>query len=151
MFNLGHTRSDRQPTHLLQTPDAFIGMPLPGFDSVTVIVHAAPSIGAAFTQYTAEFEPGGSLGPAHGQRFLYVLEGDVTVALGSQTHQLGPGGFGHVPANQQHTVKASTKSRVAVIEKPAISLPNDAPAAAYFGNENKVVSQALGGDRKSVV
>ena len=75
MHNLGHTRSDRQPTHLLQTPDTFVGMPLPGFDSVTVIVHAAPAIGAAFTQYTAEFEPGGSLGPAHGQRFLYVLEG----------------------------------------------------------------------------
>ena len=82
MHNLGLTRSDRQPTHLLQTPDTFVGMPLPGFDAVNVIVHAAPSIGAAFTQYTAEFEAGGSLGPAHGQRFLYVLEGSITVALG---------------------------------------------------------------------
>src|SRR5271157_212353 len=99
-------------------------MPLPGFDSVTVIVHAAPAMGAAFTQYTAEFEPGGSLGAAHGQRFLYVLEGAVSVALDGKTQQLGPGGYGHVPANQQHTVKASTKSRVAVIEKPAISLLN---------------------------
>ena len=93
MHNLGHTRSDRQPTHLLQTPDTFIRNPLPGFASVTVIVHAAPALGAAFTQYTAEFELGGSLGPAHGQRFLYVLEGTVVVALGSQTHQLGPGGL----------------------------------------------------------
>ena len=91
MYNLGHTRSDRQPTHLLQTPDTFVGMPLPGFDSVTVIVHAAPAIGAAFTQYTAEFEPGGSLGPAHGQRFLYVLEGAVSVALDGKTHAAWPG------------------------------------------------------------
>src|SRR5271170_4817094 len=140
MHNLGLTRSDRQLTHLLQTPDTFVGMPLPGFDGVNVIVHAAPAMGAAFTQYTAEFEPGGSLGPAHGQRFLYVLEGSVTVALGSQTRQLGAGEYGHVPANQQHAVKASMKSRVAVIEKPAISLLNDAPAAACFGDENKVVS-----------
>ena len=58
MHNLGLTRSDRQPTHLLQTPDTFVGMPLPGFDGVSIIVHAAPAIGAAFTQYTAEFEPG---------------------------------------------------------------------------------------------
>ena len=29
--------------------------------------------GAALTQYTVEFEPGGSLGPAATQRFLYVL------------------------------------------------------------------------------
>ena len=78
MHNLGLTRSDRQPTHLLQTPDTFVGMPLPGFDGVNVIVHAAPAIGAAFTQYTAVFEAAGSLGPAHGQRFLYVLEGSIT-------------------------------------------------------------------------
>src|SRR6202046_625101 len=121
MHNLGLTRSDRQPTHLLQTPDTFVGMPLPGFDGVNVIVHAAPAIGAAFTQYTAEFEPGGSLGPAHGQRFLYLLEGAVSVVLGGKTQQLAPGGFAHVPANQPHTVKPPVRSRLAVIEKPARS------------------------------
>ncbi len=146
MYNLGHTRSDRQPTHLLQTPDTFVGNPLPGFDSVTVIVHAAPAIGAAFTQYTAEFEPGGSLGPAHGQRFLYVLEGTVSVVLDGKTQTLGPGGYGHIPANQLHSVKASAKSRVAIIEKPAISLLNEAPAAAIFGKEDAVESQPLNGD-----
>jgi (S)-ureidoglycine aminohydrolase len=146
MHNLGHTRSDRQLTHLLQTPDTFVSMPLPGSDSVSVIVHAAPALGAAFTQYTAEFEPGGTLGPAHGQRFLYVLEGAVTVALGSKTHRLAPGGYAHLPPNRQHTVKASTRSRVAVIEKPATSLLNVAPAAALFGKEDDVASQPLGGD-----
>lgn len=146
MYNLGHTRSDRQPTHLLQTPDTFVGMPLPGFELVTVIVHAAPALGAAFTQYTAEFDAGGSLGPAHGQRFLYVLEGAVSVSLDGKTQQLGPGGYGHVPANQLHTVKASAKSRVAVIEKPAVSLLNVPPAPAAFGKEGAVEAQPLGGD-----
>jgi (S)-ureidoglycine aminohydrolase len=131
---------------LLQTPDTFVGMPLPGFDSVTVVVHASPAIGAAFTQYTAEFEPGGSLGPAHGQRFIYVLEGAVSVTLGSQSHNLAVDGFTHIPANQQHTVKAAGKSRVAVIEKPAIPMLNDAPAAAIFGREDETPSQPLGGD-----
>jgi (S)-ureidoglycine aminohydrolase len=146
MFNLGHTRSDLQPTHLLQTPDTFVSIPLPDFDSVTVIVHTAPAIGAGFTQYTAEFEPGGSLGPAHGQRFLYVLEGGVSVGLGKKHHALAPGGFAHIPANQQHTVKASVKSRVAVIEKPAISLLKEPAAAALFGSEPALPSKALGGD-----
>ncbi len=68
------------------------------------------------------------------------------MALGSKTHRLAPGGYAHLPANQQHTVKASTRSRVAVIEKPAISLLNVAPAAALFGNEDDVASQPLGGD-----
>jgi len=146
MHNLGLTRSDRQPTHLLQTPDTFVGIPLPGFDSVTVVVHAAPALGAAFTQYTAEFEPGGSLGPAYGQRFLYVLEGGVTVTLGGETRGLAPGEYAHVPANQQHFVKAAKKSRVAVIEKPALSLLSEAPAPAIFGNEQDVASAPLGGD-----
>src|SRR5271154_2099396 len=115
MHNLGLTRSDRQPTHLLQTPDTFVGMPLPGFDAVNVIVHAAPAIGAAFTQYTAEFEPGGSLGPPHGQRFLYVLEGSITVAVGGKTQDLAPNGYAHLPPNLPHKVKAGTRSRVAVI------------------------------------
>jgi (S)-ureidoglycine aminohydrolase len=146
MHNLGHSRSDRQPTHLLQTPDTFVGIPLPGFDSVTVIVHAAPALGAAFTQYTAQFEPGGSLGPAHGQRFLYVLEGAVSVTVGSKTHPLAPGGYAHLPPNQQHTVEAAVKSRVAVIEKPAISLLNVVPEPAFFGREETVFSQPLDGD-----
>ncbi len=146
MYNLGHTRSDRQPTHLLQTPDTFVGSPLPGFDSVNIIVHAAPAIGSAFTWYTAEFEPGGSLGIARGQRFLYVLEGAVTVTVGKKKQLLQPGGYAHVPANQPHTVKASERSRVAVIEKPAILLESVAPAPAIFGSEDTVVSQPLSGD-----
>ena len=144
MHNLGLTRSDRQLTHLLQTPDTFVAIPLPEYDLVTVIVHAAPAMGAAFTQYTAEFEPGGSLGPAHGQRFLYVLEGSISVTLDGQSRELGPGGYAHVPDKQQHRVQSAGKSRVAVIEKPAFTI--GAPAPAYFGVEADVVSQPLAGD-----
>ena len=146
MHNLGHTRSDRQPTHLLQTPDTFISIPLPGYTSVTVIVHAAPALGAAFTWYTADFEPGGSLGAAQGQRFLYVLEGELAVAIAGKTNAMTPGAFAHIPANQPHTVKAAKKSRVAVIEKPAIHLLDQAPAVAIFGREEAVASEPLGGD-----
>jgi (S)-ureidoglycine aminohydrolase len=146
MHNLGHTRSDRQPTHLLHTPDTFVGMPLPGYESVTVIVHASPALGAAFTQYTAEFAPGGSLGPAHGQRFLFVLEGEVTVTVSGKANPLSPGGYAHLPPNQQHTVTSSVKSRVAVIEKPAVPLLNVTPEPAFFGNEASVASQPLSGD-----
>ena len=146
MHNLGLTRSDRQLTHLLQTPDTFVPVPLPGFPSVTVVVHAAPVMGAAFTQYTAEFARGGSLGTAHGQRFLYVLAGAITVTVSGKAHQLAPGGFAHLPPNQPHTVEASVTSRVAVIEKPAISLLNVLPEPAFFGTEDTVSSAPLAGD-----
>ena len=63
MQNLGYTRSSYQRDHLLLTPDTFVRAPLPGMVKCTAIVHAAPAIGARFTQYTAEFEVGGRLGP----------------------------------------------------------------------------------------
>ena len=146
MHNLGHTRSDLQPTHLLQTPDTFVGIPLPGFDSVTVTVHASPAGGAAFTQYTANAEAGGALGTALGQRFLYVLSGEVSVTVAGQAHALAAGGYAHLPPNLQHSAVAATASRIAVIEKPAVPLLNVLPAAAIFGSEDAVPAQPLGGD-----
>src|SRR5579864_7953281 len=77
LHNLGQTRSSRRADHLLLTPDTFVRTPLPGMKGCTAVVQAGPALGAAFAQYTAEFEPGGELGDALGQRFVYVLEGNV--------------------------------------------------------------------------
>src|ERR1700693_4541064 len=71
--NLGGTRSSQRHNHLLQTADTFVRAPLPGMKGCTAIVHAGPALGAAFTQYTAEFEDGGELGGTSAQRFVYVL------------------------------------------------------------------------------
>ena len=73
MNNLGLTRSSHKHDHLLQTPDTFVRTPLPGAEGVEFVIHASPRLGAHFTQMTAEFAAGGSLGPAPAQRFLYVL------------------------------------------------------------------------------
>jgi len=68
MHNLGHTRSTNQRDHLLHTPDTFVRTVLPGMELATAVVHISPAGGAAFTQYTAELEPGGKLGPTSNQR-----------------------------------------------------------------------------------
>ena len=97
MHHLGSTRSSLKPDHLLQTPDTFIRTPLPGAEGVEFVVHAAPQLGARFTQMTAEFAAGGTLGPAPAQRFLYVLEGRLELKAGGKTHILAPGGFAFLP------------------------------------------------------
>src|SRR5260370_42414428 len=79
MHEVGHTRRVHRADYLLQTPDTFVRAPLPGMQGATAIIHMARARGAAFTQYTAEFEPGGRLGPAVGQRFVYVLEGELNI------------------------------------------------------------------------
>src|SRR5438067_6485294 len=80
MYELGHTRSVRRHDHLLLTPDTFVRAPLPGMKNATAIIHVGPVTGARFTQFTVEFEKGGVLGPATAQRFVYVLEGEVSIA-----------------------------------------------------------------------
>jgi len=77
VHNLGQTRSSQQPNHLLVSADTFVRATLPGMKSCSAIVHAGPVMGARFTEYTAEFEPGGELGGTPGQRFIFVMEGTV--------------------------------------------------------------------------
>jgi (S)-ureidoglycine aminohydrolase len=118
MQRLGHTRSSLKRDHLLQTPDTFVRTPLNSAPGVEFIVHAAPQLGAEFTQLTAEFAAGGTLAPAPTQRFLYVLEGELSLEVSDQKHSLTEGGFAYIPEGTPHTVTAATKSRAAIIEKP---------------------------------
>lgn len=142
MHHLGHTRSAHRSTHLLQTPDAFVRAPLPGMRKAVAIVHASPASGARFVQYTAELERGGELGAAADQRFVYVLEGDLTVGA----HTLQAGGYAYAPAGSSSGARSTAGGRVAVIEKPYQSLDGLAPPAAFAGREADVPPAQLGDD-----
>src|SRR5260370_5786214 len=124
-----------KPDHLLQTPDTFVRTPLPGASGVEFVVHAAPRMGAAFTQLTAEFSSGGMLGTAPAQRFLFVLQGELILELGTATHRLAENGFAYLPHGTAHTVRAEANARAAIIEKPY--LPNAAGESpqVVIGNE----------------
>ncbi len=115
--------------------------PLPGMVNATAIVHVSPAAGAKFTQYTAEFEEGGSLGPTNAQRFVYVIEGNL--AAGGL---LGPGHFVYVPAGMALPVRAETRARAAVIEKPFQPLAGAGAPETFRGDESAVASNPLADD-----
>jgi (S)-ureidoglycine aminohydrolase len=94
----------------LLTPDTFVRAPLPGMVKCTAIVHAAPALGARFTEYTAEFEAGGRLGPSAVERFVYVVEGELNVG--------GPGSYVYQPSQ----VTSDGPARAIVIEKEYVPL-----------------------------
>ena len=142
MHHLGHTRSVYRRDHLLLSPDTFVRAPLPGMNRATAIIHVAPTTGAKFTQYTAEFEPGGTLGSAGGQRFVYVLEGAVIIAETT----LKPGGYAYLPAGDTPTVTAIQPSRAAVIEKRYHPLGDVQMPKLLIGDETQIEPKALGGD-----
>jgi (S)-ureidoglycine aminohydrolase len=142
----GSTRSSLKHDHLLQTPDTFIRSPLAGAKDVEFIIHAAPQMGAGFTQMTAEFKAGGSLGPAPAQRFLYVLEGKLELKAGGKKYALAPAGFAFLPEGIAHEVRALKASRVAVIEKPYEAAEGSAATEIVVGNEKEIKPVALMGD-----
>jgi (S)-ureidoglycine aminohydrolase len=146
LTNLGQTRSSQHRNHLLLTADTFVRTPLPGMKGCTAIVHAGLALGAAFAEYTAEVEAGGELGPTPAQRFVYVLEGVVTVELEGKRSELGARGYAYVPEGLQHRVSATKSSRVVVIEKPYQSLASVKPPAPIVSNEDAVSSQSLNDD-----
>src|SRR6266478_5264663 len=117
MHKLGHTRSTNQRDHLLHTPDTFVRTVLPGMEHATAVVHISPAAGAAFTQYTAELEPGGSLCPTSNQRFIYTLEGAADLLTDTTFHTLTAGSYAYFSHDPAHTVTAQQTTRLVVIEK----------------------------------
>jgi (S)-ureidoglycine aminohydrolase len=144
--NLGQTRSSQQPNHLLLTADTFVRTVLPGMKGCAAVVHAGPAMGAKFTQYTAEFEAGGELGGTPAQRFLFVVEGAVTLEAEGKRNEVGSRGHAYLPEGLPHRVVAAKPSRVAVIEKPYQALALVEPPRLIVSNEDAVPSHPLGDD-----
>jgi len=146
LHHLGATRSSLKHDHLLQTPDAFVRIPLPGASGVEFIVHAGPQLGANFTQMTAEFSTGGTLAPAPGQRFIYVLEGELDLVTGGGRHLLQTGGYAFLPTGADHSVTANGAAKAALIEKVYESIANAPAPAIVICNESSVAEVPLMGD-----
>jgi (S)-ureidoglycine aminohydrolase len=143
LHNLGRTRSSQQSSHLLLTPDTFVRAALPGMKKCNAVVHVGPALGAAFTQYTAEFENGGELGGTDAQRFLYVVEGGVKVEAEGQSNQFAARGYAYFPEGAAHRVVATQATRVAVVEKTYRALDSVKRPSAILSSEDAVESHSL--------
>jgi (S)-ureidoglycine aminohydrolase len=146
--HLGATRSNLKFDHLLHTPDAFVRSPLPGATGVEFVIHAAPQMGARFTQMTAEFAVGGMLGPTPAQRFIYVLEGKLDLSAAGKKYVLAPGGYAYIPQGVNHAVRARTGARATIIEKVYEPDPDTAEQVpqVVVGKESDVAAKPLMGD-----
>jgi (S)-ureidoglycine aminohydrolase len=110
------------------------------------IVHVGPALGAAFTEYTAEFEPKGELGNTSAQRFIYVMEGTLTLEAEGKRHELGARGYAYLPEGLSHKIVAKKKSRAAVVEKVYERIETIEPPRLIVSSEDSVSSHALDAD-----
>ena len=141
MNHLGRSRGSYRRDHLLHTPDAFVRAPLPGMTRANAIVHAAPAMGASFTQYTVELENDGSFVLGQAQSFIYVLEGAVT----ANEFPLAPHHYAWFPPNEAVRVHAVEPARLTVIEKPHSTL-NGAIPKPLTGDARSVTPEPMLGD-----
>ncbi len=148
---MGQTRSVRRASHLLHTPDTFIRTLLPGSSKASVVVHVSPALGAGFTQYSVEFESGGTLGAASGQRFLYVLDGTVTLEHGAETYTLLENDYAYIPQGSEHIFHAPQAARAAVIEQKYRRVADRKLPELLIGHEPSVAAQPLMGDSDLLV
>ncbi len=129
----------------------------PASPAASAIVHVSPAAGAAFTQMTVELEPGGTLTQGPAQRFLYVLEGDLTLSEpDASSAQLAAGSYAYLPPAIRTRSSAQTTARVAVIEKPYLPLDEITATRSatqrnpfpwfLIGHEPDLPSTALNGD-----
>jgi (S)-ureidoglycine aminohydrolase len=146
VHNLGQTRSSQEHNHLLLTPDTFVRTPLPGMKACLGVVHAGLAGGARFTEYTAEFQSGGELGPTNAQRFLYVLEGQLRLEVDGRQNDLGVRAYAYLPEGASHRVVAAKASRAAVIEKAYQPLAPFESPRAILSSEDAISSEPLDGD-----
>jgi (S)-ureidoglycine aminohydrolase len=146
VHNLGRTRSSQQPNHLLLTPDTFVRTVLPGMKACSAIVHVSPAVGAKFTQYTAELEVGGELGNTLTQRFMFVIEGGVTLEVDGKLRELSARGYAYLPQGLHHRVTATKVSRVTVIERAYQPLDSVKAPHLIVSEEDAVSAHPLGDD-----
>ncbi len=134
---LGQTRSAFRRDHLLQTPDTFVRTPLPGLKDGLAIVHTAPQMGAAFSMMTVELDAGGELSAGPAQRFVYVLEGELSLSEPARRspHKLSAGSYCFCPSDYEHLLVADTAARLQVIDKPFQPLAREHAEALAAGGE----------------
>jgi uncharacterized cupin superfamily protein len=81
------------------------------------------SSGRAYVRFST-VSPGYVAQPHHQpteEECFYVVEGELTLTIGSETRAVGPGGFGFAPRNATHgfSNRSGSRTRVLVINSPA--------------------------------
>ena len=149
--HLGLTRSVVSPEFALLTPETFVRTTVAEWENTACVVHIAPVIGlgARFTQFTAEMGAGAvaSAPPPGIQRFVFVLEGEVELHVGSETHRLVESDYAFLPAGLGHTLRSAAPARLSVFEKRFQPGAEDVPGPRLvLGNERRIEGTAFEGD-----
>jgi (S)-ureidoglycine aminohydrolase len=114
---------------------------LPEWPTAQVQVLAAPALGAQFAQYLINL-PTGTRGDhrpdGRVELFLYLLAGNLTLTIDNKPHTLTEGAFALIPPTSNHTVTATTESKLLLLRKPYEKAENVPLFHPIVSNEKNV-------------
>ena len=151
MHPLGSTRTSVQQNHAFIAPDSHVATTLPGWENAQTVTLISPRMMGKpqFTQYLVDMAAGGeSAEPAFGiQRFAYVLDGSVTLEIGTEIAKLLRGFFAYLPPNSVHRFVSKDAARLLLFEKryQPIDLA-DEPQDILIGDAWSVSAEPFLGD-----
>lgn len=113
------TRTSVKSNHALIAPDGWVGSQLPGWTDSQVHVIISSTMGAKFTQLLV-FKPAGetaSIDSGADEYFIYVMEGEGSIRVDSQEHQLMPGSYLYIPPAASFQVSCQKTLKLTVFIK----------------------------------
>lgn len=144
----GETRSVIGRRHALISTDSHEVTPMPGWPGARIVVVISPQMGARFVQFFADMpEAATANAPADGiERFVFVLEGAVTLTLGGEAHRLEAEGYALIPAGMAHEIRAASSARLVVLEKMFVPLEGAAHPEPVIGSVEAQPSRPMSDD-----
>jgi (S)-ureidoglycine aminohydrolase len=144
----GETRSVIARRHALISADSHEVTPMPGWPGARIVVVISPHMGARFVQFFASMPQGTvAQAPAEGaERFVFVLEGAVSLTLGDEAHRLEAEDYALVPAGMDHEIEAASAARLMVLEKMFVPLDGAPHPEPVIGSVNAQPSRPMSED-----
>ena len=146
--SFGETRASFRDNHALIGADSHERTTLPNWPGIPLVFVIAPQMGARFTEFFAHMPAGAeALPPLPGhERFFFVLDGTVDLAIGGKTHSLAAEGYAFLPADTDHRIRSAGEARLVVLERRYIPLPGTEPPAAHVGDCKAMTAVPMKGD-----
>lgn len=142
------TRSSFGAKHALICPDSHVITPLSNWLDCDLTFAISPQIGACFTLYFARMPHGASgdvpIEPM--ERFFFVLDGKVNLAVEGQTSQLAAEGYAFLPSGVSHKITAEQDSDLMVLERSYIAQGDQQYPSLHVGDCTALTAEPIQGD-----
>ncbi|KAI3501544.1 hypothetical protein L1887_29415 [Cichorium endivia] len=126
----GFTRSVYKSDHALITPESHVFSPLPDWSNTLAAYLVSPAMGAHFVMYIAKMQESSKSGlpPKHVERFVFVVEGLVTLTnISGISQTLMVDSFAYLPPNSEHLFESHESATLVVFERRYAYLEDHIP------------------------